>query len=434
MRRLYGNEKGNKGIKLFILDKKSKQPLYMQLYEQIKNDIISGRIKNREKLESSRMLAQNMNISRNTVELAYEKLISEGFAVNYPRKGYFVQYSSDIGERCMPVSDDKRIIYDMRRDCMRINKQMLFKWKQCMAKALDDCSIYSPDTKAKTDMELKIQICDFLYKHRKINCEIEDIILFGTEENCLAALFDMTGKDNIDFSSCGSRDLASKLCGEESKAKKYIYEYIKPFEKKTPMSVKERKNAASSGSFIIENDRGFLFFKEHIRLPAIRAYNENVIYIGTFSDILLPITQISYMLLPEKIKKKMNMTEKYYAATDETAKKTLTYFMKEKNRERYFYRIAKEEKEKADIITGIFSEISDERINVNTGDGTITIKTEEADKKAAESAERGIMTEYDESGIILCVRGLTKDEVREAAFKLYPLISNSLLNKRHKSE
>ena len=53
----------------------SKIPLYEQIYDYIKRDIQSGRIGYKEKLPSTRSLSRHLEVSRSTVELAYEQLL-----------------------------------------------------------------------------------------------------------------------------------------------------------------------------------------------------------------------------------------------------------------------------------------------------------------------------------------------------------------------
>ena len=60
----------------FSLDGKSKSPLYEQIYNYIKEEIHAGRMKAASKLPSTRALAEYLQVSRSTVELAYEQLIS----------------------------------------------------------------------------------------------------------------------------------------------------------------------------------------------------------------------------------------------------------------------------------------------------------------------------------------------------------------------
>ena len=67
-----------------------KAPLYEQIYLYIKKDIQNGKIPYGEKLPSTRALSKHLEVSRSTVELAYEQLQSEGYIEAKPYKGFFV--------------------------------------------------------------------------------------------------------------------------------------------------------------------------------------------------------------------------------------------------------------------------------------------------------------------------------------------------------
>ena len=69
---------------------KSDIPLYEQVYECIKADIISGALTPGDKLPSKRTFAHNNGISTITIQNAYDQLISEGYIYTIPKKGYYV--------------------------------------------------------------------------------------------------------------------------------------------------------------------------------------------------------------------------------------------------------------------------------------------------------------------------------------------------------
>ena len=72
------------------IDNKSGEPIYNQIYSQIKNQIISGALKEHEMLPSIRALAKDLRISFITTKRAYEELEREGFIYTLPAKGCYV--------------------------------------------------------------------------------------------------------------------------------------------------------------------------------------------------------------------------------------------------------------------------------------------------------------------------------------------------------
>ena len=72
------------------LNTKSKTPLYDQIYTYIKDEIRSGSIPYQAKLPSTRSLATYLQVSRNTVDMAYSQLVSEGYIESKSKSGYYV--------------------------------------------------------------------------------------------------------------------------------------------------------------------------------------------------------------------------------------------------------------------------------------------------------------------------------------------------------
>ena len=73
-----------------LIDNKSGAPIYDQIYSQIKDQIISGALKEDELLPSIRCLAKDLRISFITTKRAYEELEKDGFIYTLPAKGCYV--------------------------------------------------------------------------------------------------------------------------------------------------------------------------------------------------------------------------------------------------------------------------------------------------------------------------------------------------------
>ena len=76
---------------MIYIDSGSKMALYEQIYEQIKEQIISGALASDEKLDSIRNLSKKLGVSKNTVDLAYRQLISEGYIYSKMNSGFYVE-------------------------------------------------------------------------------------------------------------------------------------------------------------------------------------------------------------------------------------------------------------------------------------------------------------------------------------------------------
>jgi GntR family transcriptional regulator / MocR family aminotransferase len=84
-----------------LLDKTISLPLHQQLYEELRQAILMGKLLPGEKLPSTRMLAQSLGVSRGTVKLGYEQLLNEGYLETAPGSGTFV--CQQLADQSLPV-------------------------------------------------------------------------------------------------------------------------------------------------------------------------------------------------------------------------------------------------------------------------------------------------------------------------------------------
>ena len=92
-----------------IISNFSKEPIYGQIYVQIKKQILTNELKAGEALPSMRQLAKDLDISVITTKRAYEELEKNGFIFSIVGKGSFVseQNNEMILERKMKVIEEQ---------------------------------------------------------------------------------------------------------------------------------------------------------------------------------------------------------------------------------------------------------------------------------------------------------------------------------------
>ena len=96
---------------LVLLDARSSAPLYRQLYDGLRDAIVAGQLRPGARLPAARTLGNDLAISRNTVEQAYEQLHAEGYLDRHPRRGTFVSNTTpDDVLHARPSSPERRRI------------------------------------------------------------------------------------------------------------------------------------------------------------------------------------------------------------------------------------------------------------------------------------------------------------------------------------
>ncbi|MDY5947952.1 MAG: GntR family transcriptional regulator [Oscillospiraceae bacterium] len=120
-----------------IIDNKSSAPIYDQIYTQIKNQIISGALKEDEMLPSIRGLAKDLRISFITTKRAYDELERDGFIYTVQAKGCYVAHKNTEllrEENLKKIEEHFEQIMQLAASCNLSNKEILdmvsFFWRK----------------------------------------------------------------------------------------------------------------------------------------------------------------------------------------------------------------------------------------------------------------------------------------------------------------
>jgi GntR family transcriptional regulator len=100
------------------LDVRSRQPIYEQLVEKIKELIIHEVLKPNEQLPSVRLLAKELTINPNTIQKAYRELEHQGYIYSIPGKGNFVAPQ--------PKTTNQEKVETMKHDLMKLLCEALY--------------------------------------------------------------------------------------------------------------------------------------------------------------------------------------------------------------------------------------------------------------------------------------------------------------------
>ena len=314
------------------------EPLYVQIYQQIKQQIRSGQLPDNERLPSKRQLAAQMGISVNTVNAAYSQLVSEGFLLAQPQRGFFVCHldeliQNDIAEeKQQPQKQLDPVVVDFSINDVARDKFPFQTWRKTMNKCFNE---YDPDLLTSTppqgDYRLRQAIAQYLYQARSVNCTAEQVIIGAGNDNLLQMLsyiLDSSctiGMENPVyhkamhfFQRMGHTVQSipmddSGLQIEPLEHYDNIAVYVTPshqFPLGITMPVSRRiklLNWTQEGSqrYIIEDDYDSEFRYNSRPIPALQSLDQNgrVIYLGTFSKSIAPSLRISYMVLPRPLLK-----------------------------------------------------------------------------------------------------------------------------------
>ena len=334
-----------------IINKKDKTPLYRQIYMSVRKSIETGSLKKGTKLPSIRRLSTDLDVSKTTINGAYEQLCAEGYISNRPRSGYYVeaQFSgtpSKSDKMFSNINKTKRYYeYDFSSKSIDDGIININEWKKYVKEVLNQNYLLTSYGEEQGEEILRNALQKYSLGTRSVNTSYENIIVGAGTQTLLHILCSLLGNNKkialADYSYIQSEyvfnshgyDIKYFRCDKYGACIDSLEE-IKPdiilinpnftVNSNITMPVTRRleiiKWAKENNVLIIEDDyNGELRYSTH-PMPCVQNYDtENTVYLGSFSKILLPSVRISYMVLPQKLTDEYNKIKKY---TNQTASKT----------------------------------------------------------------------------------------------------------------
>lgn len=344
------------------LDESQLLPLYRQLYEGLRESILSGRLKAGHKLPSSRVLAARLNVSRNTVSQAYAELEAEGYLAGRHGSGTYV--SGELPEEspltsAVPVhaasanlpqrpSSAPRWLragrrprevaaeppaglpYDFHpgrgawdafpREVWR--RLLARQWRSGWQEAMDygDPGGYRP---------LREELSAYLGRSRAVRCGPDEVVIVnGTQQalDLLARIIlkpgDVVGIEDPGypaarevFASYGARFIPVPVDREGlvverlqgSGAKLVLVSPSHQFPTGATLSLPRRLSllawARAEGGLVVEDDYDSEFRFEGRPLSSLQGLDGggSVAYLGSFSKVLFPSLRVGYAVLPRDL-------------------------------------------------------------------------------------------------------------------------------------
>lgn len=339
---------------VFFIENTS-EPLYIGLYHAIKKEIYANKLIADEKLPSIRHLSKAMNISRTTIENTYSQLIAEGYLYSKPQQGYYVMPLEMVLGSNIPIQKEveNQVVSDSK-DMSPKNKIM--EYQNLNIKGFDfvseyvdpihfNMSVWKKNINLVINEEevelfrfsdpfgepkLKKEIASYFTRVRGIHAKAENIIIGAGTQSLLRGLslllFDQ-GYTTLNIDNPGfnlAKDVFSqsgfdlrgidlkqnvlditKLSGEHKQILFTSPSFQFPHGEIMPVQTRHQllNWASETNSFVIEDD-----YNNELRylgrpVPSLQGMDmeDRVVYLGSFSTLLIPSIRVSFMVLPEKL-------------------------------------------------------------------------------------------------------------------------------------
>lgn len=438
----------------FIKEENNEDPLYIQLYMYYRRLIESGQLISGTKMPSIRRCCEDFSLSKTTVETAYQQLAAEGYILPKAQSGYYVcnidfLRLASVKVKSTPADDRKTDVkYDFTSSSLDEKSFDFLLWSRYIKSAFRQSERLTSYGEAQGELELRQAISQYVNKYRSAVCSENQIIIgAGTQslihilcallkEKCtvgfIGSAFD---KGEAIFKDHGFKCMKFQSIPDDlSVLKKNNVRliYISPshftkFGDVLPINgrIELLSYARKNNCIIIEDDYDSEFRYYSKPVPSLQgiAGGNDVIYLGTFSKLLLPSIRISFMILPIEL---MSMYDEVSSLYNQTASKleqiAVCRFIRDGHLNSQIKKQRKIFNSKADMIRKNASLLLKDKANVKILPAgylvLIELKTGNA-KLVAEKAEKlsvkvKAVSDGDREAIILSCTQIAFDEIEEA--------------------
>ena len=301
---------------------KSIRPAYLQIYNQIKADIISGVLVS--KLPSKRLLADELGVSTVTVEHAYALLSDEGYIEPRERSGYFVIFKQGDG---FSVGAPAASVPQFHP----AHSYPDFPFSVLSKTMRNILSVYGERILEKSPgegcEELRSALARYLARNRGLHISTEQIVIGSGAEYLYGLIIELLGRDRVygiekpsyakikqvyDAAEVAMEHLPLSHDGIDSAALAAATATVlhttpyRSFPSGVTASASKRYEYirwAQRGKYIIEDDFESEFSVSTKPEDTLFSLSKtgNVIYLNSFSKTISPALRIGYMVLPKEL-------------------------------------------------------------------------------------------------------------------------------------
>ena len=321
----------------YQIQKHSGLSAYLQLYRQLREDIVSGLLPLGAKLPSKRSFAEGLGVSVITVEHALELLCDEGYVEARPRSGFFVCFGGARGAASLPRA---------RLEEMSVQEGApedfpFSLWARTMRAVLADYDRRILNRCPSGGcLELRQALSAYLGRSRGLSVTPEQIIVGAGAEYLYSLIVQLIGRarpfaleDPYEqirrvYEANGARCLALPMGedGIESGALAGCEAgllHVTPYHSyPSGVTASARKRheylawARAHGSVIVEDDYDAEFASPTRQIQTIFSLDPGrVIYLNTFSKLLAPSVRTGFLVLPEGLLEAYRAKLDFYSCT-----------------------------------------------------------------------------------------------------------------------
>ena len=407
---------------------------YLRVYHYYRNLILSGQMKSETKLPSIRKGANELQMSRTTMENAYMLLAAEGYIVSRPQSGYYVTDIAEKQEEGRKIASrhvrkqENPVVYDFATSNVDKESFRFELWRRYMKSAMRQDERLLSYGEPQGEQEFREVLSEYIQKTRSVICSPDQIVIGAGIQSLLHILCPLNHKKRTVFFRDSEfvqgmtvfEDHNYRIAGS---AEEEIGMYYVSPSQMTRFGGVMVGRAEKEHFLIIEDDYNseFKYFQKPV--PSLQGLSggRNVIYLGTFSKMLLPSIRISYMILPPELMETYEKRKNNYNQTASKAEQiALTQFIRDGHLASQVRKSRKIHLAKAEKLAESIYKVFGDTVNVKIGEAGFMVQIIFSNgtdvKKVAKTARKEGLTFREAEGhtLLLTCAGVESDKYEEA--------------------
>ena len=302
-----------------ILDKnKKKEHLYLEVFHYYRELIMEKKLPPGSRMPSLRKCSQELKLSRTTIENAYLQLAAEGYIISKAQSGYYVTDIADRQHTSVRKTEKHAQTpcrFDFASSGVDRESFRFDLWRRYIKSALRQDERLLSYGEPQGEADLRDTLADYVRERRNVLCSREDIVIGAGIQSLLHILCPLLEqRQTVSFPNPsfvqGSTVFHDYGFQVDYRNKDCDIIYVSPAHMTKwgdIMPVSRRLElvnySAAHGSLVIEDDfeNEFVYLQKPTPSLFGLAGGQNVVYLGTFSRLLLPSIRISFMVLPPEL-------------------------------------------------------------------------------------------------------------------------------------
>ena len=302
-----------------ILDKnKKKEHLYLEVFHYYRELIMEKKLPPGSRMPSLRKCSQELKLSRTTIENAYLQLAAEGYIISKAQSGYYVTDIADRQHTSVRKTEKHAQTpcrFDFASSGVDRESFRFDLWRRYIKSALRQDERLLSYGEPQGEADLRDTLADYVRERRNVLCSGEDIVIGAGIQSLLHILCPLLEqRQTVSFPNPsfvqGSTVFHDYGFQVDYRNKDCDIIYVSPAHMTKwgdIMPVSRRLElvnySAAHGSLVIEDDfeNEFVYLQKPTPSLFGLAGGQNVVYLGTFSRLLLPSIRISFMVLPPEL-------------------------------------------------------------------------------------------------------------------------------------